>query len=70
MRGTNNGGGARWGTMAWGVCPRCGLKHRIGLDAELGRRSPACSNRRLCDERRKRREEKEKERRNENDRNR
>ena len=50
-RGTNNGGGARWHLMDWGVCPRCGLKHRIGIRQASGQKSKECSNRRKCDER-------------------
>lgn len=53
-RGTNNGGGARWGLMAWGVCPRCKLRHRIGSRQETGEKSKECNNRRKCDKRRAR----------------
>ena len=51
MTGTNNGGGARWHLMDWGICPRCGLLHRIGIMQARGERSQECSNREKCDKR-------------------
>ena len=51
MGGTNNGGGARWHLMAWGVCTKCGLRHRIGIRQETGERSTDCTNRSRCDKR-------------------
>jgi hypothetical protein len=55
-QGTNNGGGARWHLMAWGVCPRCGLRHRIGIEQEAGRKSMECRHRARCDARKAKRE--------------
>lgn len=57
--GTNNGGGARWGTMPRAACPVCGLHRPVGV-TQVARDGGRCINRRKCEQRRAIREQKRK----------